>query len=200
MTGFFRARGLSRGFSLIELMVVVAIMGVLATIAIVSYKKYMRRARLTEGITFLMDVKMKQETYFSTYSQYVTTGAQLTDFYPPSTDFLGAGKEGGMAFWKWDCTAANLQPPFDGFCALGIVPSGEVLEGHAADGWVTHFQYLVQGWSPGGLANPGPPYIFRQGTRWWFALGRTFWDSNATEGVELRISNELITVAEAQFP
>jgi len=189
----------SQGFTLVELMITVAIVAILSVVAVFSYKRYMRRARATEGIAFLMDIKMKQETYFSTYSQYVDTGNLVTDFYPASSQFIGSGKE-GLAFWNWDCT---VSPPPNvavrGLCALGLSPTGEVIKGQEANGYVTYFQFVTIGWEPGD----GPPpvaYIADPSHRWWFARARTFFDNAATMGIELRVSSEMPQVGELEFP
>ena len=54
----------SRGFTLIEIMVVVAIVAILAAIAIPSYAEYVQRARITEAVSALSDMRNKMEQYF----------------------------------------------------------------------------------------------------------------------------------------
>jgi type IV pilus assembly protein PilE len=58
------------GFSLIELMVVVAIVGVLATFAFGSYDSYVTRTNRAIGKSFLSQVASKQEQYFADNKQY----------------------------------------------------------------------------------------------------------------------------------
>ena len=58
------------GFSLIELMVVVLIIGILAAIAIPAYTKYIKKARLSEAISNLSTIDTFEEAYFSEKDQY----------------------------------------------------------------------------------------------------------------------------------
>ncbi|WP_266181151.1 type IV pilin protein [Dyella humicola] len=60
----------SRGFSLIELLIVVAIIAVLAAIAIPSYQRYAFRSRRTEGQQLLQSIAVAEERYYATHNQY----------------------------------------------------------------------------------------------------------------------------------
>lgn len=59
-----------RGFTLIELMVVVAIVAILAAIAIPSYSRYTYRARRAEGQALLMHIANAQERYYAVHHRY----------------------------------------------------------------------------------------------------------------------------------
>ncbi|HWZ62919.1 MAG TPA: type IV pilin protein [Steroidobacteraceae bacterium] len=61
-----RANSGAAGFSLIELMVVVAIATILLSIAIPSYMSQVRQSRRTDAKTALLDLAGREESYFST--------------------------------------------------------------------------------------------------------------------------------------
>jgi len=68
-----RAPHRQRGFSLIELMIAVVVVGLLMSIAYPSYTSYVQRARRSDGISLLMDVAARQERFFGDNNTYTTT-------------------------------------------------------------------------------------------------------------------------------
>jgi type IV pilus assembly protein PilE len=58
------------GFTLIELMITVAIVAILSAIAIPAYSEYVMRARITEATTALSDQRLKMERYFQDNRRY----------------------------------------------------------------------------------------------------------------------------------
>ncbi|MCL2309595.1 MAG: prepilin-type N-terminal cleavage/methylation domain-containing protein [Proteobacteria bacterium] len=73
----------NKGFTLIELMIVVAVIGILAAIAVPSYMDYIKRGKITEATSALSDVKVRMEQMRSDNLQYrlpATPGA------PPTVD------------------------------------------------------------------------------------------------------------------
>ncbi len=61
-----------QGFTLIELMIVVAIIGVLAAIAIPNFLKFQIRSKAGEGKVNLAAIRTAEEAYFSEIGTYLT--------------------------------------------------------------------------------------------------------------------------------
>lgn len=66
------------GFTLIELMITVAIVGILAAIAYPSYQDHLRKSRRAAAQTFLMEVGNRQQQYLLDARNYAVGGAALT--------------------------------------------------------------------------------------------------------------------------
>ena len=64
-----------QGFTLIELMIVVAIIGILAAIAIPAYQDYTIRAQVSEGINLSAGAKAAVTEYFQDVGELPTTNA-----------------------------------------------------------------------------------------------------------------------------
>lgn len=59
-----------KGFTLVELMIVVAIVGILASIAVPAYSNYVLRGKLTEAMTELAAMRVKLEQYYQDSRTY----------------------------------------------------------------------------------------------------------------------------------
>ncbi|NLI31468.1 MAG: prepilin-type N-terminal cleavage/methylation domain-containing protein [Deltaproteobacteria bacterium] len=70
-----------RGFTLVELMVVVGIMAILSTVAIPAYVNYMNRTNQSDGVTALMNARMDQEVFFERNGWYAGTVGCLASLY-----------------------------------------------------------------------------------------------------------------------
>lgn len=73
------------GFTLVELMIVVAIVGILAAIALPSYKKYVQESRRVEAQAQMLDLQQKEEKWRinnTSYGTYASIGGASTgNFY-----------------------------------------------------------------------------------------------------------------------
>ena len=68
-----------KGFSLIELLTVVAIIGILATIGIVAYSGYVSKARKSSAENAMMQIGLAQTEYYSNIGQYFATSSTCDD-------------------------------------------------------------------------------------------------------------------------
>ena len=65
------------GFTLLEVMITVAVIGILAAVALPSYQDHVRKARRAAAITYLMDVSAKQQQRLLDARAYADTTAKL---------------------------------------------------------------------------------------------------------------------------
>ncbi|KPZ66443.1 Fimbrial protein precursor [Pseudoalteromonas sp. P1-16-1b] len=66
-----------QGFTLIELMITVAIVGIIAAVALPNYTEYVKRASRAEAASALLDAANKQEQYFVDNRVYSTSFSDL---------------------------------------------------------------------------------------------------------------------------
>lgn len=77
-----------KGFTLIEVMIVVVIVGILASIALPAYSQYVIRAKLADPQGQLADYRVKMEQFFQDNRNYGTLGATICGVaYPTLTNF-----------------------------------------------------------------------------------------------------------------
>jgi len=73
----------STGFTLIEMMVVVAIIAILTSIAVPSYTRYVQRGDLVEGTQTLAQFRVQMEQWFQDNNTYANGG--VCGVVPPAT-------------------------------------------------------------------------------------------------------------------
>lgn len=101
-----RDRRRDQGFTLIELMVTVAIIGILASIAVPAFINYQNRSKRSEAYANLAAIAKLEKSYFTEFNAYVPTVTSVPG--PP----LGSFKR------RW--------APDPGFESIGYVPEGDV--------------------------------------------------------------------------
>ena len=74
-----------RGFTLIEILVVLVLIGILTTVALPAYRDYVTRGRLTEAFSGLGSVQTAAENYWNTSSPHTYVG--FGRLPPNSTNF-----------------------------------------------------------------------------------------------------------------
>ncbi len=109
-----RSRPRAHGFTLVEVMIVVAIIGILASIALPSYTRYVAQARRTEAQTALMDLAQRQERWrvnHASYGNYNDLGFTDTlDYYAFSVENVTA------TTYTLKATAIGSQETADATC------------------------------------------------------------------------------------
>jgi len=75
-----------RGFTLIEIAIVLVLIGILAIMAITTYRTMINRARMTQAKTVLSHLSKTETTYFSDNDRY-TDNVALLDFDPVRYNF-----------------------------------------------------------------------------------------------------------------
>jgi prepilin-type N-terminal cleavage/methylation domain-containing protein len=89
------------GFTLVELLIVVAILGILASLAGVGFRRYVARARVTEAVTLLSEMSSKEQIYFLEFGAYLPL--RRDGITMPSSD------ENTAAFYPSDPSASTFE-------------------------------------------------------------------------------------------
>jgi type IV pilus assembly protein PilE len=85
-----------RGVTMIELLTVVAIVGTLSSIAVVSYRSYVLRAHRTDATTALLRIQVAEEKYFLQKNTYTTDLTDIPSATPTSGLGIGTSTQNGF--------------------------------------------------------------------------------------------------------
>jgi type IV pilus assembly protein PilA len=118
-------RNVQQGFTLIELMIVVAIVGILAAIAIPAYQDYTVRAKVLEGLSLASSAKNLVEDTFTTGSS-VAMASIGSAWTSPSTSLVSsiAIASTGVITITYNAAAAAMSGQ-----AVQLVPSPSLADG-----------------------------------------------------------------------
>ncbi len=133
-----------RGFTLVELMVVVAMVGILATLAVYGVKKYLNSSKSAEAIQMIGSIKAAQESYRSETFNYLDVSGNntlaatgYTTFYPtttPTNEAVQWGDTSSAQGKAWQTLGVTADAPvrFAYGCAAGGSADGVAPDGMPA--------------------------------------------------------------------
>ena len=143
----FKALRKQEGFTLIELMIVVAIIGILAAIAIPNFLAYQMKSRQSEAKTNLMAIKTSEVSWQGERGCYLTV-ARWPLLSVPAVNTKNTPAlwfPGGLAIVPtpaaatgWCVGAAGAGVTTGNFAALGFQPTGNVMYNYATGTYATN--------------------------------------------------------------
>jgi type IV pilus assembly protein PilA len=159
----------SRGFTLIELMIVVVIVGILATLAVAGYRKLVQSSHVSEATGMVQSIRVAQEGYHSETQQYANVSTAINAYYPKAPVYQQ------ITAWGGPCSTCN---PGIAWSALPVHVDGPVMFGYAT---VAGLAGVVP--TPAQVDLNGSPLVFPAAstTDWYIIAACADLDGNAVE-------------------
>lgn len=111
-----------KGFTLIEMMIVVVIIAILATVAVPSYQEQVRKGKRADGKGMLLDLASKQERFYTQFSSYTGTLQRASGCSGAS---CGLGADDNFSPEDYYTVAITATP-------AGCSPTGTLCTGYTA--------------------------------------------------------------------
>ncbi len=100
------------GFTLVELMVIVVIVGILALLSTYGIRKYITSSKTSEATGMIATIKAAQEAYRGETFQYLSVSTSLDDYYPANAKPGRAKAQwGGGNVANWQILGVNAPSP-----------------------------------------------------------------------------------------
>lgn len=172
----------SRGFTLTELMVVVAIVGILAVVGISLFREHIYSSRAVEASSMMQSIRAAQERWRSETGTYFDVSSSMTSYYPTSSP--------GKRKYAWEQSSGN---DYANWRLLNPTVTGPVQFGYVTKAGAPGAEVATLGINDApDFETPGEPWYVIQ------AQGDTDEDSVATMYAATSFSPELYVQQEGE--
>jgi type IV pilus assembly protein PilA len=177
-----------RGFTLVELLITVAMIGVLAALALVGYRRFIHASQSSEAKSVIQMIRGGEEAYKSEMLVYLSPSHSLTDWYPntaPNDSRMTWSQSGDTRY-----TDSN-----QGWALLNVNPDAPVRFGYVAMAGIGN--PMTQ---PSVMSSPPTMPVLPAGVPWYIVQAENDHDNNGIFAVfcSSSVSSEILSENEQE--